>query len=227
MIVSLDLGNSNPHIGIQKQGMIETVPLASFDGLSNSEITFYAAVVGKNHSFLENKKIKRVNDFKKNKTFIDMKIQYSESLGEDRLINAHYIYQKYSNLNSIIIDAGTFITIDLVNANGFQGGFIFPGIKVFLESYSKGSLLPVTPFQLRDKTSLPHDTDSAILEATNLYLKSITENCLNQFPHDQIILTGGSADILEKLLSQIQFKKYPNLIHEALFNLAKLSGEKI
>ena len=54
-----------------------------------------------------------------------MPVHYQKSLGEDRLALAYYAYKTLQS-PTMIIDGGTFLTIDFVNSDGFLGGYIAP-----------------------------------------------------------------------------------------------------
>ena len=54
---------------------------------------------------------------------------YYETMGIDRIMACEAIK------NGVIVDAGSAITVDVVNDGAFEGGFIYPGIKAMSESY--------------------------------------------------------------------------------------------
>ena len=64
-------------------------------------------------------------------------------VGADRLVNAVSAVRKYGK-PLIIVDIGTATTFDAIDGNGaYQGGAIFPGIKVAMEAlFLKASKLP-------------------------------------------------------------------------------------
>ncbi len=66
-----------------------------------------------------------------------------QEVGVDRLVNAVSAVDKYGS-PLIIIDIGTAMTFDVIDANGaYRGGAIFPGIKVAMEAlFQKASKLP-------------------------------------------------------------------------------------
>lgn len=66
-----------------------------------------------------------------------------KEVGIDRLVNAVSAVQKYGS-PLIIIDIGTAMTFDVIDADGaYRGGAIFPGLKVAMEAlFQKASKLP-------------------------------------------------------------------------------------
>jgi type III pantothenate kinase len=221
-IITVDNGNTNPHVGIfQDERLQKIIPLKEFIPLNEDFIL--TSNVGEPLHFKPSFNFK---DKFKNNFFFDMPVNYSETLGDDRLIIALALFEKLKTNESILsIDAGTFITLDLINHSGFQGGFIFPGVTTFLSSYQKGSLLPLlkikNDFELNE---LPHSTEDAILGATEIYLNSILENIIKKINPNKIIITGGSIELIKnkivKLsLSKVQLETVPHLIHLSLFEI--------
>src|SRR5690606_20309628 len=70
------------------------------------------------------------NDLREKNFLLDMPIHYTESLGEDRLIAAFNTFKNHSQEKILVIDSGSFTTVDLVTKNGFMGGYILPGKKL-------------------------------------------------------------------------------------------------
>lgn len=158
---------------------------------------------------------------KRSKThFFDMKVHYAETLGDDRLIASYGLFKKLRpNEKILLIDAGTFITCDLITSDGFQGGYIFPGMSRFLKIYSDSAQLPLlSKDQLfKGDDSLPHTTEDAILKATEIYLKAAIEKVIEETSPTRIVLSGGSAQELIKLISlKVPSEMDRHLIHEAL-----------
>ncbi|RZD16358.1 MAG: type III pantothenate kinase [Candidatus Acididesulfobacter guangdongensis] len=77
------------------------------------------------------------------KTGINLIVENPEKLGADRIVNASYAYH-LSKEFQIIVDIGTALKIDIVDAAGnFKGGIIFPGLKTLAVCLNeKTALLP-------------------------------------------------------------------------------------
>lgn len=218
-IITVDNGNTNPHVGIfQDEKLVQIIPLKDYSPLPDDYILI--SDVGAPLTFKPSFDLKTKWHHKK---FFDMPLNYSETLGEDRLITAYALFKQLRLSEKILaIDAGTFITMDLIDESGFSGGFIFPGIRTFLSSYKKGFHLP----ELREKTDfelsgLPHSTEEAILGAVEIYLISILENIIKKTSPDRIVLTGGSYELIKnkifKINSEVQLETNPHLLHSSLF----------
>ena len=102
--------------------------------------------------------------FCEKETITNLRINYSQTLGIDRIVDAIAASSLFMNRDLIIIDSGTATTIDCVNSNReFIGGFILPGIKITAEAiHEKTAVLPkCDPYELKF-CELPQDTFSAV-----------------------------------------------------------------
>ena len=215
-LVTIDNGNTNPTVAIHDNGVMQSlVPLDQYTPVASDFILISS--VGKSLP------IKPSFDLKTKRTkthFFDMKVDYSETLGEDRMVAAYGAYKKLKpNEKVLVIDAGTFITCDLVTKDGFQGGYIFPGLNRFLKTYSDSAQLPhLKADQLfKGNEELPHTTDEAILKATEIYVKAVILEVIKKTSPGKVIFAGGSADELRKVLSlKVPADLDRHLVHSAL-----------
>ncbi|MCO4793572.1 MAG: type III pantothenate kinase [Bacteriovoracaceae bacterium] len=225
MIITIDHGNTNCKIALVENGNIErTLSLNEYQ--SNSELTNLPGAfssVGEKTVFPDH--LIRPLDYREKNKFLNMPVHYSETLGEDRLVYAYHIYNQEhlsesNSKRSLIIDAGTYITIDCVSHSGFEGGFIFPGLQTYLNSFDQGAELPKLQQSLVDEkqVTLPANTQSAITESAKVYLEGIINQVLKKYTPDQIFLTGGSAQKLSQYIpKEMKLSRDEFLIHKALF----------
>lgn len=219
-VITVDNGNTNPHVGIFQNDILEKIiPLKDYSALPDDFIII--SDVGAPTNLKASFDLK--SRWAKNK-FFDMPVHYTETLGDDRLIVAYGIYmQKKSKEKILVIDAGTFMTMDLIDDTGFVGGYIFPGINIFLASYRRGAHLPtLTMKENIELKDFPHTTEEAIFSAAEIYLNSVLETVIKKTSPDKIVITGGSSEfiknkILKLNLSKAQFETNPHLIHSSLF----------
>lgn len=223
-IITIDNGNTNPHVGIFQNEKLESIiPIKEFSQQEHDFILI--SDVGKPLAIKPSFDLKTKRHFKKSHYyFFEMPVDYNENIGDDRLISSYYIFKNIKeNETILLIDAGTFITMDLISSRGFLGGYIFPGISTFLLSYHNGSRLRVPEVKNDiNNIELPHTTDEAIWGATYCYLDSILENIIKKTSPKKIIITGGSLKLIEKKILElnlptIQFETNPHLIHSSLF----------
>ena len=221
-IVTIDNGNSHPTVGIfENEKLSYVIELNQYQTQENDFILI--SDVGSALSIKPSFDLKKKRHSKDHPFFFEMPVHYSDTLGDDRLYLAYSLFKAIpDNSQSVLaIDAGTFITIDLINAKGFQGGFIFPGVDLFLSSYKSGAKLPKLDSKEMSSTTLPHSTEEAILMANNLYIENILESIIKKTSPSKIVITGGSSEFIknkiEKLNLEVQLETVHHSIHLALF----------
>jgi type III pantothenate kinase len=218
-IITVDNGNTNPHAGIFLDDKLESVvPLEKFKPLTDDFILISS--VGKKLEFSASYDLATL---RLEKSFLNMPVNYTKTLGDDRLYESFFLFQKIEKAERVLlIDAGTFLTADLINTEGFMGGYIFPGSKTFLKSYTLGAQLPLVQ-NLKLVSHLPHSTEEAISMAHDIYLDSILENLIKKIAPSRIVLTGGDGQILEekykKLNLAFQLEYVPHLLHKSLHSI--------
>lgn len=214
-LITIDRGNTNITLGLHENGNLKSVSPFTPDLLVPNTPTMIS-IVGKNDLNIPNQY--PLKNFRTESMFIDMPVNYSMTLGEDRLSTAYYAFKK-SNQKTIIIDAGTFLTVDIVNQNGFLGGYIFPGIRKTLGIYGQSAQLPRLKNDLffLESEGLPQNTESAILAASKKIFQCSLENIIENESPDKIIITGGEAHLIRTTLnSSIPIDSIPHLVHSGL-----------
>ncbi len=160
----------------------------------------------------------RVKDYWRGKKFHGMNVNYAETLGEDRLITAFYAFKKFKT-NTLVIDAGTFVTIDVVTTQGFEGGFIVPGAENYLGTYQKGENLRNFDLKPIAIGALPHDTPTAMAGSYSAFAALVRE-LTREHQIQKVLITGGGSSLWEKQLGDLQappvVEIHPDLIHSAL-----------
>ena len=214
-LLTIDRGNTNTTLGIHQNGELESV--TNFDSkLIIPHTPIMISNVGRNQLEIPNQF--PLKNFRSETHFVDMPVNYAMSLGDDRLATAYYAYKK--ELKKImIIDSGTFLTVDFVDQNGFLGGYIFPGIKKILNTYSDGAQLPheLDESKRIELETIPQNTESAILAATNKMISSSLNNIIENEKPNKIIVSGGDAKKIYKMLnSSIQVDLIHHLVHLGL-----------
>lgn len=171
-----DIGNTSYHFLEDEKDYKEYVE--TFDPSTIKEEVFYICV---------NPKIKEILKSLKNwidlSTYVDM-TQYYSTMGVDRIFACEAV------TNSVVVDTGSAITVDVVKEGLFQGGFIYPGIKAMSQTYKNISTALEYPFNFElDLTSLPKNSVDAISYG---YLKTLYNEVVSY--EIEIILTGGDAE---------------------------------
>ena len=247
-ILTIDNGNTNPHVGFfERSSLTETAPFQDLKSLNlslkkscqnNSHVKAIISDVGnkkKLHEKLSSLSFEIestfISEIRESDSFLGMPVFYSETLGDDRLCQAYLAWKTNPKSSVAIIDCGTFTTIDYITEQGFLGGYIFPGPQTYLDSFQKGSNLPILELQKSsmeeeslDTKQVPQSTEDAILGSLSVFHQGVLTFIKEKLTPDKIILTGGKASNLLPHLLQEEFLKKcldyrPTFIHEALFQI--------
>ena len=101
--------------------------------------------------------------------------------------------------NGIFVDAGSAITVDVMEDGIYRGGYIFPGIKAMLESYARISpALDTTLDTTIDLTQLPFTTKEQISYGIIASIKTLIEKHKGNKP---LYMTGGDGELLSGFFS--------------------------
>ncbi len=135
--------------------------------------------------------------------FIELDSDY-EGLGADRKALCSFVE------DGVIVDAGSAVTVDVMEQKKHKGGFIYPGLKALKKAYASISPAlhkePVWP-----KESLPLSTKEAIGYGMLSPLVCAIEKLSAK---KGLFLTGGDAQVLTSYIPQALYK--PLLIFEAM-----------
>ena len=155
-----------------------------------------------------------------------------ETLGKDRLAAAVGAFALFPNQNNLIIDAGTCITIDLIdNENTYKGGTILLGIQKKAEAlHTFTEKLPLinldfdTKIEVTGRTTI-ESISSGVFNGTLFEINGFIEYYRHRYNNLNIILTGGDADYFDKCL---KFKKFanPNLVLIGLNKILNVNAKK-
>lgn len=156
-----------------------------------------------------------------------------KTLGTDRwaaLVAAWHI----NNQPSIVVNAGTAITIDVLNETGiFLGGTIMPGLRLMHDSLGHNTanlavnLGEVKPFPINTQDAITTGCMNAALGAILITAERLQAH-YNRPP--AIIITGGDAvNIKENLINEVtkQAIIVDNLVLQGLYLLEKLIPQTI
>ena len=136
---------------------------------------------------------------------LPFKLQYSttDTLGSDRLALVAAACNQYNGKNVLVIDAGSCITYDFVDAeHNYLGGAISPGVQMRYKSLknftsSLPSLEKTTPNQ-RLGNSTETSIHSGVVYGVVHEIEGTIEDYQNKYSDLTVILTGGDADFLCK-----------------------------
>jgi len=146
-----------------------------------------------------------------------------QTLGPDRMALATAAFYHNPKGNTLVIDAGTCITYDLVNDRGeYLGGAISPGLFMrynALHEYT-GKLPLLTPANILDIIGNATETSihSGVVNGITLEIDGVIGQYKSRFSHLTVILTGGDAQFLSERLKNTIFA-HSNFLLEGLNQL--------
>ncbi len=139
---------------------------------------------------------------------IQINYQTPHTLGQDRIANASYAATHFPKTTSLIIDAGTCITYDVLeNGTSFLGGAIAPGLRMRFKAMNDYSArLP--RLEKINQMNFPGTSTEQSLEAGVFYgilgeIHQFIEETKQSFGLINVLLTGGDTSYFEKAI------KYP------------------
>ena len=150
----------------------------------------------------------------------DNKYATPKTLGIDRMVLAAGATLQFPGMNRLIIDAGTCVTYDFVDAeDNYLGGAISPGLRLRYESlHNFTSKLPLLQLSMPEKF-IGDQTTAAIHSGVVNGLVYEINGFIDEYEalgkKIIIILTGGDADFLAKRLKNTIFAN-SNFLLESL-----------
>lgn len=142
------------------------------------------------------------------------------TLGNDRIALVVGATVHYSGHNVLVIDAGTCITYDFINAEQeYLGGSISPGIRMrYSALHQYTSQLPM--LKTEEKAALiGGDTEesihSGVINGVLAEIDGVIQRYIEQYPDVKVVVTGGNVKLFDKGLKNTIFAS-PNLLMEGL-----------
>ncbi|WP_127138212.1 type III pantothenate kinase [Flagellimonas oceanensis] len=132
------------------------------------------------------------------------------TLGVDRLALAAAAYYQNPRGNTLVIDAGTCITYEMVNNAGeYVGGAISPGIQMrYNAMHNQTAGLPqLAPDELLDfiGNSTESCMHSGVINGVAQEVDGVINQYRSRFQHLTVILTGGDSHFFAKRLKNTIF----------------------
>lgn len=155
--------------------------------------------------------------------------QSPATLGADRIALVAGAIEMHKKQNILIIDAGTCITYDFINAkNEYLGGAISPGIDIRFRSLNTFTKkLPLIEYKV-DLQLIGRNTEnsilSGVLNGVICEIEGIIEKYKEKFGDIQIILSGGNTIFFDKQLKNNIFA-FPKLLLYGLNSILKYNAQ--
>ena len=179
-ILLADIGNTHFHIYNGQE-----VEHLSYDDAIEKYANKEMCYISVKHILEE--KIAKIKSWKNISSSVQIEGEY-ETMGVDRKALC------LSHKNGIFVDAGSAITVDVVEEGRYVGGFILPGIKAYLQSYK--SISPVLDSSLDialKLEELPTTTKEQISYGIIASIKALIEK---HSKGKTLYFTGGDGKFL-------------------------------
>lgn len=151
------------------------------------------------------------------------KYETPKTLGVDRMVLASGATILYPSQNRLVIDAGTCITYDFINAeNQYLGGAISPGFRLRYESlHNYTAKLPLLTLEQPENfigNSTKESIHSGVVLGVINEMEGFISRYREQYQHLTVILTGGDAEFLAENIKNTIFAN-SNFLLESLNHL--------
>jgi len=179
-MILADIGNTYFHIYNGKE--VEHLSYADAIQKYQQKELYYISV---KHQLSD--KIEKIKTWKNITSFIKLEGEY-ETMGVDRKVLC------LSHNDGVFVDAGSAITVDMVENGKYIGGFILPGLKTYIQSYVAISpALDTTLDKSLDLTELPTTTKEQISYGIIASIKALIDK---HSKGKQLYFTGGDGKFL-------------------------------
>ena len=213
MNLVIDIGNTNVKLATCKDNAIVAKQVVEYDQLllQLRKLKFTKGIVSNvGNADLENNILcdysTIISMSSKLKLPIESSYSSMESIGNDRLANAVGAYVENPNANSLVIDAGTCLTYDFVNANNcYLGGAISPVINMRFEALNTFTeKLPLLNKPSKKLDLIGRNTNASIVSCVvNGIVGEILNNIASyrtKYPLLTIFMTGGDTEFLQSIV---------------------------
>jgi type III pantothenate kinase len=151
-----------------------------------------------------------------------------QTLGIDRIALVSAAAHQYAAKNVLVIDAGTCITYDFINANNeYLGGAISPGITMRYKSLhtftAKLPLLETTDLELLTGNSTASSIHSGVVNGVLFEIDGFIEAYKENYENLTVILTGGDAHFLRDTIKNDIFAN-SNFLMEGLNHILEYNN---
>ena len=229
MILLFDIGNTHTHLGLAdgtrviKQSDILTLAwfggkaaaqLKKFVGANKIEGAALCSVVPRATPQVHRtvRTLWKLKTLELNaKTICGVGVDYPKpaSIGADRLANAVAARARFG-APVVVVDFGTAVTFDVVNAKGnYVGGIIAPGLAAMTDYlHEKTALLP--RIEIREiETAIGKSTEQAMLIGAVQGYRGLVRELIGELKHElgakklPVVATGGYAKLIAAKLPEI------------------------
>lgn len=227
MWLAIDIGNTNTHVGMFEEDVLISVctiknesPLQAHFAQALNPTTLHktqAVVIASVNPKAEAVVTEYLRQYLHTQLHslgkdipipIPILTEYPEKVGVDRLVNALAAFERTKN-RTIVIDAGTALTIDAINDKGaFLGGIIAPGMDTSAKAlHHYTALLPQIAIS-KPKNILGKNTEEAIHSGIYWGTIGMVNQLITMIGNElegqpAVIATGGNGPMLAREIPRI------------------------
>lgn len=212
MIYLLNIGNTHTEIAAFDCGKIKLLGQTATSGINESILPpgkiLAASVVPDATAKFTRKDIEFISagNCRAN---IHFPPETAATIGADRVANCAALTH-FCQLPALVVDCGTAITVEIVDANGrFAGGAIIPGRKLMRQALSQGTAqlpdiplaekVPQTP-GVNTVSAMTYGIDGGLIHL----LRGMLENIRQDIPVKDMLVTGGDAAFFAANIPELQ-----------------------
>ena len=233
MLLAIDVGNTQIKTAVFEQNTLVQKEIASYSDWKNQVKnslknfpkidTIVVASVGKlqNEDFLGLSESVNLYFISKESKFPFQNLYSTpNTLGIDRMVLAAGAVLQFPNKNRLVIDTGTCITYDFIDAkDNYLGGAISPGIRLRYEAlHNYTAKLPLLSKENPENVignSTNQSIHSGVINGVTMEIEGFINSNLDKNDNFIIILTGGDSVFLAERLKNTIFAN-PNFLLESL-----------
>jgi type III pantothenate kinase len=170
-----DIGNTSYHFLDGDEDFKKSVH--TFNPLGVKEKVYYISVNSK-----VNQELEGLENWINLAQFLDKKIYYA-TMGIDRIVACEFVG------HGVIIDAGSAVTVDVMQNGTYEGGFISPGVQAMQTCYA--NISPALNYSFNFELNLDKMAKNSQDAISYGYLKTLYGEVMRH--HLPVFLTGGDA----------------------------------
>ena len=229
MILLFDIGNTHTHVGLaDEQRVLKQADIPTLAWFGGSAVARVQKIVGKNkitgavlcsvvprttplvrHAVRSAWKLETLELNPQTIRGVGIDYPKPQSIGPDRLANAVAARQRFG-APVVVVDFGTAVTFDVVDANGnYVGGIIAPGLAAMTDYlHEKTALLP--KIKIREiKSAIGKSTEHAMLVGAVQGYRGLVRELIGELKRElktqnlPVVATGGYAKLIAARLPEI------------------------
>ena len=214
--IAIDFGNTFIKIGLfDEDQLIESKERLTIEegleyvrGISVDAIV-YSSVTELHSNFFDrlDKSIPSLSIHNDIKLPFQSMYQTPHTLGQDRIVGIAAVQSLYPERNVLLIDLGTCITTDFLDATGiYHGGSISPGMNMRFQAMNTfTSRLPLFKGPIETLVigkSTQQCMESGVMQGIHFELEGFINHIESKYSEPVVVMTGGDAFFFERMVKR-------------------------